>query len=74
MTSPAIITARPITETIAHGLNDQLTIITTAADELLAYMSDDDPDRSIVLDLQAAAQRCALEAAHLLAFGRELNS
>ena len=65
---------RPASKVADPGSGIKYNSSFSAADELLAYMSDDDPDRSIVLDLQAAAQRCALEAAHLLAFGRELNS
>ena len=52
----------------AHDWNDELTVILSGVDDLLKGMKPDDPGRRILLELRAAAQRCAWKASGLLNF------
>lgn len=52
----------------AQDWNDELTVILSAAEDLLATAGPDDPGRHILLELRAAAQRCAWKASGLLNF------
>lgn len=52
----------------AHDWNDELTVILNSIEALLAGGSADAPGRDILLELRAAAQRCAWKASGLLNF------
>ena len=51
---------------VAHDLNDELTVIFTCVQLVLDAMDAGDPSRDLILDLRAAAQRCAWKASGLL--------
>ncbi|HUI55906.1 MAG TPA: hypothetical protein VLY04_13100 [Bryobacteraceae bacterium] len=53
----------------AHDLNNELTVILNSASRLLGAFNMDEPGYALLLDLQAAAQRCAWKASGLLHFG-----
>ena len=52
-----------------HDLNDELTVILTSISESIAALEPGHPARPHLLDLRAAAQRCAWKASALLNFG-----
>jgi hypothetical protein len=52
----------------AHDLNDDLTVILTAVADSLRALPPGHPTRAHLLDLRAAAQRCAWTASTLLNF------
>jgi hypothetical protein len=52
----------------AHDWNEELTVILSSIDVLLAKGGADTPGRDILLQLRAAAQRCAWKASGLLNF------
>ena len=49
-----------------HDLNDDLTVVATGIDEALARLEPDHPARPFLLDVAAAAQRCASKTAAML--------
>ena len=52
----------------AHDWNDELTVILSGVEDLLAAAGPDGPGRHLLLELRAAAQRCAWKASGLLNF------
>jgi hypothetical protein len=52
----------------AHDWNDELTVILSSVDTLLESVGPASPARHTLLELRAAAQRCAWKAADLLNF------
>jgi hypothetical protein len=52
----------------AHDWNDELTVILSSVESLLGTISANSPARPMLLDLRAAAQRCAWKASGLLNF------
>jgi hypothetical protein len=52
----------------AHDLNDELTVILSSVTDALRALEPQHPARPLLLDLQAAAQRCAWTASGLLNF------
>jgi hypothetical protein len=52
----------------AHDWNDELTVILTSAETLLDTVGPESPAHDILLELRAAAQRCAWKASGLLNF------
>jgi hypothetical protein len=52
----------------AQDWNDELTVILSSVEHLLGDCRVDDPGRVILLELRAAAQRCAWKASGLLNF------
>ena len=49
-----------------HDLNDDLTVVATGTAEALARLEPDHPARPFLLDVSAAAQRCAWKTAAML--------
>jgi len=52
----------------AHDLNEELTVILTSVTASLRALDPHHPARTLLLDLQSAAQRCAWKASGLLNF------
>ena len=52
----------------AHDWNDELTVILSSVDSLLETVGPASPARQILLELRAAAQRCAWKSSGLLNF------
>ena len=52
----------------AHDLNDELTVILSSVVAMRRELQAGDPAREKVIELQAAAQRCAWIASRLLNF------
>ena len=52
----------------AQDWNDELTVILSSVEDLLAASGPNDPGRVILMELRAAAQRCAWKASGLLNF------
>jgi len=52
---------------IAAEMNDELTIILSAATEAIREMGPGEPARELLLEARSAAQRCAWRVANLLA-------
>jgi len=50
----------------AHDLNNDLTVILSSATSLMDSFEPGDPARSLLVELQCAAQRCAWKASGLL--------
>jgi hypothetical protein len=50
----------------AHDLNDELTVIVNSVSSSLHTLEPGHPVRSLLLDLQSAAQRCAWKTSGLL--------
>jgi hypothetical protein len=57
-----------VTAAAAHDLNDELTVILSSVVASIRELAPGDPVREKLLDLQAAAQRCAWTASGLLNF------
>jgi hypothetical protein len=49
-----------------HDLNDDLTVVAVGTAEALARLEPDHPARPFLLDVAAAAQRCARKTAAML--------
>jgi hypothetical protein len=58
----------------AHDLNNELTVILSSVTVVLATVGDKDPTLSLLLDLQAAAQRCVWKASALLNFSARVSA
>jgi signal transduction histidine kinase len=56
------------TAAAAHDLNDELTVILSSVAALKRELGPGHPAREKLIDLQAAAQRCAWTASGLLNF------
>jgi len=57
----------------AHDFNNELTVILSSAADVLRSLDDTDPARVLLLDIQAAAQRCVWKASGLLNFSARVN-
>ena len=57
----------------AHDLNNELTVILSSVGAALAIIGEKDPAHSLLLDLQAAAQRCVWKASALLNYSARVS-
>jgi hypothetical protein len=57
----------------AHDFNNELTVILSSAADALALLDATDPAHLLLLDIQAAAQRCVWKASGLLNFSARVN-
>jgi len=57
----------------AHDFNNELTVIMSSVSAALATLEAQHPARPLLLDTQAAAQRCVWKASSLLNFSARLN-
>jgi hypothetical protein len=57
----------------AHDLNNELTVIVNSVTCVLGTVEAGNPAHQLLLDLQAAAQRCAWKASGLLNFSARIN-
>ncbi|MGD0869098.1 MAG: hypothetical protein ABSB88_06075 [Bryobacteraceae bacterium] len=60
--------ARAVAAACGHDLNNELTIIFAGIAECIEMADADDPIRPFLLEMRAAAQRCAWKASGLLNF------
>lgn len=58
----------------AHDFNNELTVILSSVTDALAALDAQHPARALLLDIQAAAQRCVWKASGLLNFSARSNS
>ncbi|HEX3745325.1 MAG TPA: hypothetical protein VHW09_15380 [Bryobacteraceae bacterium] len=58
----------------AHDFNNELTVIMSSVDGALAKLEPGHAARPLLLDIQAAAQRCVWKASALLNFSARMNS
>lgn len=68
VTTPRPDRASTLAAAAAHDLNDELTVILSAVTDSLRTLDPRHPARPLLLDLRAAAQRCAWKASALLNF------
>jgi len=61
--------AAAVAAAAAHDLNDELTVILSSVTGSIEALEPGHPARSLLLDLQSAAQRCAWKASGLLNYG-----
>jgi hypothetical protein len=61
--------ASAVAAAAGHDFNDELTVILTSVVESIRALEPGHPARPLLLDLRAAAQRCAWKASALLNFG-----
>ena len=57
----------------AHDFNNELTVILNGVSGALDAIQADNPARGLLLDTQAAAQRCVWKASVLLNFSARVN-
>jgi signal transduction histidine kinase len=57
----------------AHDFNNELTVILSSVTGALAAIDADHPAHELLLDIQAAAQRCVWKASGLLNFSARVN-
>ena len=57
----------------AHDFNNELTVILSSAANALHALDASDPARVLLLDIQAAAQRCVWKTSGLLNFSARVN-
>jgi hypothetical protein len=57
----------------AHDLNNELTVILNSVTGALAALDASHPAHDFLLELRAAAQRCAWKASGLLTFSARVN-
>jgi signal transduction histidine kinase len=57
----------------AHDFNNELTVILSSAADALRSLDATDPAHRLLLDIQAAAQRCVWRASGLLSFSARVN-
>jgi signal transduction histidine kinase len=57
----------------AHDFNNELTVILSSAADALRSLDASDPAHVLLLDIQAAAQRCVWKASGLLNFSARVN-
>ncbi len=65
-TTPKLTRAHVVAAAAAHDLNDDLTVILSSIDRSIAQIESDHPAREFLLELRAAAQRCAWKTSGLL--------
>jgi hypothetical protein len=58
----------------AHSFNDELTVILSSVNGVVELLEPDHAAQELLLDIQAAAQRCVWKAAGLLNFSARVNS
>ena len=58
----------------AHDFNNELTVIMSGVTNLLNSLGPHHPERPLLLDIQAAAQRCVWKTYGLLNFSARVNS
>ena len=57
----------------AHDFNNELTVILSSAADALQLVKTPHPARELLLDIQAAAQRCVWKTSGLLNFSARLS-
>ena len=57
----------------AHDFNNELTVILSSVAGALGAVPAENPARELLLDIQAAAQRCVWKASGLLNFSARVN-
>jgi hypothetical protein len=57
----------------AHDFNNELTVIISGVDGALVAVPAETPARALLLDIQAAAQRCVWKASGLLNFSARVS-
>jgi hypothetical protein len=57
----------------AHDFNNELTVIMSGVTAALGALDAQHPARALLLDIQAAAQRCVWKASGLLNFSARVN-
>ena len=57
----------------AHDLNNELTVILNGVRGALDTVGEEHPARPLLVELQAAAQRCVFRASGLLNFSARVN-
>lgn len=57
----------------AHDFNNELTVILSSTSDALLLIKPPHPARELLLDIQAAAQRCVWKASGLLNFSARVN-
>jgi hypothetical protein len=57
----------------AHDFNNELTVILSSAADALLSLDAANPAHLLLLDIQAAAQRCVWKASGLLNFSARVN-
>ena len=55
-----------IAAAVAQDLNNELTVILSSVTRTIETLEPEDPTRELLLELKAAAQRCAWKASNLL--------
>ena len=58
----------------AHDFNNELTVIMSSVSAALGALDVQHPARPLLVDIQAAAQRCVWKASGLLNFSARVNS
>jgi hypothetical protein len=58
----------------AHAFNNELTVILSGVTDVLHSLGPQHPARPLLLDIQAAAQRCVWKTYGLLNFSARVNS
>ena len=58
----------------AHDFNNELTVIISGVDGALVAVPAENPARALLLDIQAAAQRCVWKASGLLNFSARVSA
>jgi hypothetical protein len=57
----------------AHDFNNELTVILSSVTAALAALDPGHPSRVLLLDIQAAGQRCVWKASALLSFSARMS-
>ncbi|MEI9970624.1 MAG: hypothetical protein WDO73_00455 [Ignavibacteriota bacterium] len=57
----------------AHDFNNELTVILSSVNAALSAVSSDHQARPLLLEIQAAAQRCVWKASGLLNFSARIS-
>jgi hypothetical protein len=58
----------------AHGFNNELTVILSSVSDALDSVGPQHPAHEMLLDIQAAAQRCVWQSYGLLNFSARVSS
>jgi hypothetical protein len=58
----------------AHDFNNELTVIVSSVSAALATLPPGHPAREMLLEIQAAAQRCVWKAAGLLNYSARMST
>ena len=57
----------------AHDFNNELTVILNGASDALRWLEPEHPARALLVEVQAAAQRCVFKASGLLNFSARVS-